>query len=136
MTNAQILKDRIKKQCDLQGKSITLMLSDLSLGVNAVNQINEKKGIGSFVLLQIADYLDCSVDYLLGRDEKYIGNANVSTGDIKDNHDVNINSTVQPCSVGELEREVCKILSELDTRRKTELMSLIYKYTDECKSKE
>lgn len=133
MTNAQILKDRIKKQCDSQGKSMTSMLSDLSLGVNAVNQINEKKGMGSFVLLQIADYLDCSVDYLLGRGEKYIGNANVSTGDIKDNHDVNINSNNngQKETVGEIEQEVSSILSSLTTREKTELMGVIYKYVDE-----
>jgi len=133
VTNAQILKDRIKKQCDLQGKSMTLMLSDLSLGVNAVNQINEKKGIGSFVLLQIANYLDCSVDYLLGRDEKYIGGHNVSTGDIKDNRDVNINSNNNIPTAGELESEISSILSSLTTREKTELMGIIYNFVDERK---
>ncbi len=70
MTNAQILKGRIKSQCENQGKSITAMLSELSLGVNAINQINEKKGMGSFVLANIADYLGCSVDYLLGRTDE------------------------------------------------------------------
>ena len=67
MTTAQILKSRIKNQCEKQEKSMSTMLSELSLGVNAINQINEKKGIGSFVLSNIADYLNCSVDYLLGR---------------------------------------------------------------------
>ncbi|MDE6776419.1 MAG: hypothetical protein K2J25_00635 [Oscillospiraceae bacterium] len=67
MTNAQILKDRIRFQCEKQEKSITTMLSELSLGINAVNQINEKKGMGAFTLSKIADYLGCSVDYLLGR---------------------------------------------------------------------
>ncbi|MDE6004458.1 MAG: helix-turn-helix transcriptional regulator [Oscillospiraceae bacterium] len=70
MTNAQILKDRIKNQCEKQEKSMTVMLSELSLGVNAVNQINEKKGMGAFTLSKIADYLNCSVDYLLGRTDK------------------------------------------------------------------
>ena len=89
--------------------------------------------MGSFVLAQIADYLDCSVDYLLGRDEKYISNNNVSTGDIKDNHDVNINSinNEQQNTVGELEKKVNSLLAKLDTRRKTELMGIIYKYVDE-----
>ena len=75
MTNAQILKDRIKLQCELQGKSMSKMLSELELGVNAINQINEKKGIGSFVLSNIANYLNVSTDYLLGRTD----NPNPST---------------------------------------------------------
>lgn len=87
MTNAQILKDRIKKQCEIQGKSSTLMLSELSLGVNAINQINEKKGMGSFALAKIADYLDCSVDYLLGRTDEPNGYNNIS------NIDTTVNGT-------------------------------------------
>lgn len=43
------------------------MLIDLSLGINAIRQINDTKGMASFSLAKIADYLDCSVDYLLGR---------------------------------------------------------------------
>jgi len=95
--------------------------------------MTDNKGMSSFYLAKIADYLDCSVDYLLGRDEKYIGNANVSTGDIKDNHDVNINSNNngQKETVGEIEQEVSSILSSLTTREKTELMGVIYKYVDE-----
>lgn len=70
MTNSQILKNRIKNQCENQGKPIGTMLSELSLGVNAINQINEKKGMGAFVLASIADYLCVSVDYLLGRTDE------------------------------------------------------------------
>lgn len=43
------------------------MLSDCSLGANAIQQINDTKGMASFSLAKIADYLDVSVDYLLGR---------------------------------------------------------------------
>lgn len=43
------------------------LLNDCSLGVNAIRQINDTKGMASFSLAKIADYLDCSVDYLLGR---------------------------------------------------------------------
>lgn len=96
-----------------------------------------KKGnISANLIVPICEHLDISIEYLLtGKgEEKSI----VSTGDIKDNHDVNINSnnTVQLEHIGELETEIIEILSRLDTRSKTELMSLIYKYTDECKSKE
>ena len=43
------------------------MLTECSLGINAIRQINDTKGMASFSLAKIADYLDCSVDYLLGR---------------------------------------------------------------------
>ena len=39
------------------------------LNVNALNQITDKKGLSSFSLAKIADYLECSTDYLLGRTE-------------------------------------------------------------------
>ena len=64
---AQMTKDRIKSLC--KGKKINMeqMLTECSLGVNAIRQINDVKGMASFSLAKIADYLDCSVDYLLGR---------------------------------------------------------------------
>lgn len=64
MYTAQITKERIKKMCKT---SIEQMLTDCSLGTNAVRQINDNKGMASFSLAKIADYLECSVDYLLGR---------------------------------------------------------------------
>ncbi len=64
MYTAQTTKERIKKMCKT---SIEQMLADCSLGPNAVRQINDNKGMASFSLAKIADYLECSVDYLLGR---------------------------------------------------------------------
>ena len=43
------------------------LLAECELGINAIRQINDKKGMASYSLARIADYLDCSVDYLLGR---------------------------------------------------------------------
>ena len=43
------------------------MLISCGLGVNAIRQISDTKGMASFSLALIADYLGCSVDYLLGR---------------------------------------------------------------------
>ncbi len=65
MYNAQTTKKRIMDLC--KNQSAEQMLKDCSLGVNAIRQINDTKGMASFSLAKIADYLDCSVDYLLGR---------------------------------------------------------------------
>lgn len=67
MYNAQCTKDRIKNICKVKKVNMEQMLVDCSLGVNAIRQINDTKGMASFSLAKIADYLDCSVDYLLGR---------------------------------------------------------------------
>ncbi len=67
MYNAQTTKERIKELCKCKKIGMEQMLIDLSLGINAIRQINDTKGMASFSLAKIADYLDCSVDYLLGR---------------------------------------------------------------------
>ncbi len=67
MYKAQTTKDRIRSRCKQQKISIDALLKACNLGVNAISQINDSKGMASFSLARIADYLDCSVDYLLGR---------------------------------------------------------------------
>ncbi len=64
---AQVTKERIKTLCKHRKVSMEDVLSSCSLGVNAIRQINDAKGMASFSLAKIADYLDCSVDFLLGR---------------------------------------------------------------------
>ena len=129
MTNAQILKSRIKSQCEKQEKSMSAMLSELSLGVNAINQINEKKGMGSFVLSKIADYLNCSVDYLLGRtDEPHtISGHSINTGDIQGNNNANINEKEEKnCSeIDGTDLELLTAFSALNLGDKAKVMSLI-----------
>ena len=67
MYNAQTLKNRIKDLCKQKHIAVKVMLSDCDLSINAISQINDNGGMYSFNLARIADYLDCSVDYLLGR---------------------------------------------------------------------
>ena len=69
------------------------ILKHYSLGVNAIRQINNKTGIASFSLAKIADYLDCSVDYLLGRTDNPISHK----------IPVNRNNTVSPSNDTELQ---------------------------------
>ncbi len=67
MYNAQELVQHIKKQAKQQNILIGDMLLACDLNINTLSQISDKKGLSSFSLARIADYLDCSVDYLLGR---------------------------------------------------------------------
>lgn len=67
MYNAQELANRIKNRAKQNNVLIRDMLSACDLSINAISQITDKKGLSCFSLARIADYLDCSVDYLLGR---------------------------------------------------------------------
>ena len=68
MQNPQETANRIKVTSKSRGISISKLLSDCSLNKNALFTM-QSSGYYPRVeaLAKIADYLDCSVDYLLGR---------------------------------------------------------------------
>lgn len=75
MYSSADLSARIKQTAKSKNILIKDLLSDCGLSVNAISQISDKKGISCFPLAKIADYLGCSVDYLLGRTEEPTGYA-------------------------------------------------------------
>lgn len=86
MYNAQFTADLIKKlllEKNLTGKQ---MSTDLGLGVNTLSNIRrgDVKNVETFNL--IADYLSCSVDYLLGRTDNPKGTYSI-------NNNTNISGT-------------------------------------------
>lgn len=58
---------RIKLRAKQQNVFIKTMLQELDLNSNTMSGMYHGKVLGSDRLARIADYLDCSVDYLLGR---------------------------------------------------------------------
>ena len=67
MYDSQEIARRIKMRVKQRGTTCKEMLSDCHLGINTISYINRGGDIASLSLAKIADYLDCSVDYLLGR---------------------------------------------------------------------
>ena len=79
MYSSTIVVERIKKFAKNKNISITKMLMDCELNKNTLSSMQSR---GSWLqansLAKIADYLDCSVDYLLGRtDTPEINRANI-----------------------------------------------------------
>ena len=112
MYNAQCTKDRIKNICKVKKVNMEQMLVDCSLGVNAIRQINDTKGMASFSLAKIADYLDCSVDYLLGRTDSptVSGNNIIQSSNVINGN----NGNHSPLTVTETEKENnCKEIEAL-----------------------
>lgn len=80
--SAQIVKDRVREMQKANNiRNSDLMMEELGINVNAVRQMTDKKGIGCFALAKIADRLETSTDYLLGR---------------TDNKEMNITITAAP----------------------------------------
>lgn len=69
MYNAVEIANRIKRCAKEKKISLSSMLRSCGLGVNAIGNMTSGRMPASDSLAKIADYLDCSVDYLLGRPE-------------------------------------------------------------------
>ena len=67
MYNSNNLANRIKNRAKEQSILLRDLLESCELNINSLSQMTDKKGLSSFALARIADCLDCSVDYLLGR---------------------------------------------------------------------
>ena len=63
----QDIANRIKSRLKSQHINMKEMLSDLDMGINAISEFAKGKQMSCIALARIADYLNCSVDYLLGR---------------------------------------------------------------------
>lgn len=68
MYSSQEIAVKIKQLAKEKGVSLKQMLSDCELGINFISQIANGNAITYINLSKIADYLNVSVDYLLGRD--------------------------------------------------------------------
>ncbi len=67
MYNSHEIANRIKLTAKSKGIALKVMLSECDLGINTISQMAKGNDMLSKNLARIADYLDCSVDYLLGR---------------------------------------------------------------------
>lgn len=65
--NSAVIADNIKSLAKERQKSARNMLSEIGLGPNTISHMRQGRMPLAENLAKIADYLDCSVDYLLGR---------------------------------------------------------------------
>ena len=61
------IADNIKLQAKSRGVQLKDMLTDLDLGRNTLSNLRTGRMIAADSLARIADYLDCSMDFLMGR---------------------------------------------------------------------
>lgn len=132
MYNAQCTKDRIKNICKVKKVNMEQMLVDCSLGVNAIRQINDTKGMASFSLAKIADYLDCSVDYLLGRTDNpevtYNNHALSGDGGVAV---AGGNANITISNQQKEDTELLNLIKSLPLKKRVKIISMIYEELEE-----
>jgi DNA-binding Xre family transcriptional regulator len=67
--NSSFIHENIKITAIKKKVTLKNMLADCGLGINSLSHLNKGSMIAADSLAKIADYLDVSVDYLLGRTE-------------------------------------------------------------------
>lgn len=67
MYESPLLAERIKSYAKLKKITLKSIFEECGLGRNTMAHLIDGKSIAHDSLAKIADYLDCSVDYLLGR---------------------------------------------------------------------
>lgn len=141
MYTAQMTKERVKSLCKNKKINMEQMLIECSLGVNAIRQINDTKGMASFSLAKIADYLDCSVDYLLGRTDSPEISQNYSNNSISNSNNVAIasgdanNITIsngnQKSEKDQEDMELMELIKSLPLKKRVKIISMIYEEIEE-----
>ena len=76
MQNPQFVAERIKSRIKELNKTVKGTLTDLQMGINTISELSKGKEMSYARFSEMAEYLECSVDYLLGRTDNpkaYLG---------------------------------------------------------------
>lgn len=129
MYNSQNVAERIKELAQKKNISVKQVLSDIGLGFNTMSNMKTSMP-KSDNLAKIADYLDCSVDYLLGR-------VDTPNGTYSINNNTNINGTQNNVINGNVpsdcsdDKMLLEMIKELDIIDRSKIIIQI----DEMKNK-
>lgn len=133
MYNSQKIANRIRSTAKQQGKSLGEVLSNCELGKNTVSKIEKGNDILTLNFAKIADYLDCSVDYLLGRTDSpeiaggihiSSGNGNVIAGGNANN--ITISNGSQKPDKDKEDMELMELIKSLPLKKRVKIISMIY----------
>ena len=124
MYNSQKVADRIKELAKSRSIPLKQLLEAVGLGFNTMSNMKSSMPKADN-LAKIADYLNCSTDYLLGRTDKPDMTITVNqTGEIIEASPINaINNAGQPLS--EMTAELVKMFEAMDFSNKMKVMNFV-----------
>ena len=121
-TVAQLIKERMRIN-GITNKKLAESIKNVN--VNTIAQLAKGREISYVTFAEIADFLNCSVDYLLGRTDKPDMTITVNqTGEIIEASPINaINNAGQPLS--EMTAELVKMFEAMDFSNKMKVMNFV-----------
>lgn len=133
MYNSQIVADRIKSIAKSKGITMEYLNATCNLSKNAISTAGKSsEGMKAKNLYMIADCLQVSVDYLLGRTDSPQGINQINTEDVGDHSNVNVNAPKEEIrsEIDGTALELLTAFSELSLGDKAKVMSLIAELSD------
>lgn len=133
MNNAQ-LAEIIKELCKSRGTSVSKMLSECGIRKSLIYDLEKRDWTPSIsVAEQIANYFDCSVDYLLGRTDSpeitYNNHALSGDGGVSVAGGTNITISNQQKE----DTELLNLIKSLPLKKRVKIISMIYEELEEEK---
>jgi len=133
MYNSKIVNQRVAALLKTKSFNQKQLLESCELNVNLLNKMTDNKGIGCFALARIADRLETTTDYLLGRSD--IPNMNISvtqTDSIIESSQIGVvnNTPERTAPVKELDEmttELVRAFKALSFKDKLEIMNAVMK---------
>lgn len=139
MYNIQEISQTIKDECKRRGVSVKKVLVDCGLSKSTVSNMSDGRMTRVDTVAIIADYLNCSVDYLLGRKSSQsftIENSGDNVGVVgQSNAPITIHSTEQH-SLTIQEQDFLRIYNKADGKTQMQIMNFMYDIEDKMKRKE
>ena len=131
MYTAQLTIERIQALIKEKGLTQKEVLKQCDINENTLKRMTDNKGMSSFYIAKIADRLDCSVDYLLGRTDNpnvtggaYINGDNNNNGQQAINGNVTVNGTAVP-NKDTLTEQFMQKFEQLDFDDKVDVMQYV-----------
>lgn len=143
MYNSQLVTERIKQVTKEKNVSMSQLNEICGLSKNAISSAGKsQEGMKAKNLYMIAEYLDVSVDYLLGRTEEssvYTNNENsfnVGNNSTQTVGNYNNISTNKSNDISDDAREFDNTLKSLSYKERIKFLSRVYELEEEVKKKE
>lgn len=124
MYNSQEIALKIKETAKIRKISIKQLLEKCDLNINYISELGKGKQASALNISKIADYLNVSVDYLLGREQQPSNVNQVNNGNVGDNPNVNV-SNLNKIELDEMSQELLKKFKELPFDDKLEVFNYI-----------
>lgn len=130
--NVGLLKSKIEELVNQRTESKTKVFINSGVGKDFFSNLNKGQIPSVEKIMSLADYLDVSVDYLLGRTEETTGIHNTQNN-TNGNNNISINKNES--AISEIGQEMLKILESLPTRERINLLKMAYDYQEEYTKK-